>query len=49
MDFIELDITRVTSDFYAIRCGLTISKSGNWSFQSNILNFNGFDTMILNS
>ena len=50
-DLVELDITSVTGDFYAIRCGRTDTFTGKWTFQSSVLDLNAtnFSTMVLNS
>ncbi|WP_282179536.1 hypothetical protein [Maribacter stanieri] len=51
LDLVNLDITSVTGDFYAIRCGRTNSFTGKWSFQGSTLNLNAtdFGTMTLNN
>ncbi|HDZ05560.1 hypothetical protein LCGC14_0067360 [marine sediment metagenome] len=51
LDLVDLDITNVTSDFYAIRCGRTNSFTGKWSFQGSSLNLNSteFGDMALNN
>ncbi|MGO4920677.1 hypothetical protein [Maribacter spongiicola] len=51
LDWVELDITSVTGDFYAIRCGRTNNFSGKWTFKSSVLNLNAtnFSAMVLNS
>ncbi|SHJ91386.1 hypothetical protein SAMN04488007_1927 [Maribacter aquivivus] len=50
-NLVELDITSVTGDFYAIRCGRTNNFTGKWTFQSSVLDLNttNFSTMVLNS
>ncbi|MDO6470573.1 hypothetical protein [Maribacter sp. 1_MG-2023] len=51
LDLVALDITSVTGDFYAIRCGRTDNFTGKWTFQSSVLDLNAtnFSTMVLNS
>lgn len=51
LDLVELDITSVTGDFYAIRCARTNNFTGKWSFKSSVLDLNAtnFGTMVLNS
>ncbi|TDS16997.1 hypothetical protein DFQ03_1487 [Maribacter caenipelagi] len=51
LDLVELDITSVTGDFYAIRCGRTNNFTGKWTFQSSVLDLNAsnFSAMVLNS
>ncbi|WP_423998449.1 hypothetical protein [Maribacter sp. IgM3_T14_3] len=51
LDMVALDITSVTGDFYAIRCGRTDTFTGKWTFQSSVLDLNAtnFSTMVLNS
>ncbi|WP_282113489.1 hypothetical protein [Maribacter stanieri] len=51
LDLVNLDITSVTGDFYAIRCGRTNSFTGKWSFQGSTLKLNAsdFGTMTLNN
>ncbi|WP_324023158.1 hypothetical protein QSV08_10540 [Maribacter sp. BPC-D8] len=51
LDLVALNITSVTGDFYAIRCGRTDNFTGKWTFQSSVLDLNAtnFSTMVLNS
>ena len=51
LDLVRLDITSVTGDFYAIRCGRTNNFTGKWTFQSSVLDLKAtnFNTMVLNS
>ncbi|TDT47512.1 hypothetical protein CLV90_1588 [Maribacter spongiicola] len=51
LDLVALDITSVTGDFYAIRCGRTNNSSGKWTFKSSVLSLNAsnFSDMVLNS
>ena len=51
LDLVELNITSVTGDFYAIRCGRTNNFTGKWTFQSSVLDLNStnFNAMVLNS
>lgn len=51
IDLVRLDITSVTGDFYAIRCGRTNNFTGKWTFQSSVLDLKAtnFNTMVLNS
>tara|TARA_R110000737_G_C14349355_1_gene444841 strand:- start:144 stop:605 length:462 start_codon:yes stop_codon:yes gene_type:complete len=45
----DVGITLITGDLYAVQCEQSISYSGNWSFQNNVLNLNrvGFSTISL--
>ncbi|WP_281542733.1 hypothetical protein [Maribacter aestuarii] len=45
----DVSITPITGDLYAIQCEQSISYSGNWSFQNNVLSLNrvGFSPITL--
>ncbi|WP_299796164.1 hypothetical protein [uncultured Maribacter sp.] len=51
LELVALDVTSVTGDFYAIRCGRTNNFTGKWTFQSSVLDLNttNFSTMVFNS
>lgn len=44
----DATITSVTGDLYGIRCGQSISYSGNWTFSNNILNLNSSTFAMFN-